>query len=64
MLERLWNGWRNAYVTSGGAVGGVAADDGEVGRGSVFTRILASELPDAETHIVHRGDNVFAILNA
>ncbi|CAN5748998.1 HIT domain-containing protein [soil metagenome] len=64
MLERLWNGWRNAYVTSGGAVGGVAADDVEVGRGSVFTRILASELPDAETHIVHRGDNVFAILNA
>ena len=33
LLERLWNGWRNAYVTSGGAVGGVAADDVEVGPG-------------------------------
>ena len=64
MLERLWNGWRNAYVSSGGAVGGVAGDDVEQGRGSVFTRILASGLPDDETHIVHRGDHVFALLNA
>jgi diadenosine tetraphosphate (Ap4A) HIT family hydrolase len=64
VLERLWNGWRNAYVTSGGAVAGVAADDVEVGRGSVFSRILASGLPDAETHIVHRGAHVFVILNA
>jgi len=64
MLERLWNGWRNAYVTSSGAVGGVAPDDVEAGRGSVFTRILESGLSDADTHIVHRGDHVFAILNA
>ncbi len=64
MLERLWNGWRNAYVSSGGAVGGASADDVELGRGSVFTRILHSGLPDDETHIVHRGDHVFAILNA
>ena len=41
MLERLWNGWRAAYVTSGGAAGGVQPDDVESGRGSVFTRILA-----------------------
>ena len=64
MLERLWNGWRAAYVTSGGAAGGVAADDVEAGRGSVFTRILHSGLPDVDTHIVHRGEHVFAILNA
>ena len=56
MLERLWNGWRATYVTSGGAAGGVGADDVESGRGSVFTRILHSGLPDADTHIVHRGD--------
>jgi ATP adenylyltransferase len=31
---------------------------------SVFTRILQSGLPDEETHIVHRGMTVFAILNA
>ena len=32
--------------------------------GSVFTRILATDLPDEETFIVHRGVLVFAILNA
>ncbi len=64
VLERLWNGWRAAYVTSAGASGGVGADDGEAGRGSVFTRILHSGLPDVETHIVHRGERCFAILNA
>src|SRR5204862_803085 len=64
MLELLWNGWRAAYVTSGGAAGGVQPDDVETGRGSVFTRILQSGLPDVDTHIVHRGEHVFAILNA
>ena len=64
MLERLWNGWRAAYVTSGGAAGGVGDDDVGSGRGSVFTRILRSGLPDVDTHIVHRGEHVFVILNA
>jgi ATP adenylyltransferase len=64
VLERLWNGWRAAYVTSGGAAGGVQPDDVEAGRGSVFTRILHSGLPDVDTHIVHRGATCFAILNA
>jgi diadenosine tetraphosphate (Ap4A) HIT family hydrolase len=63
-LEHLWNGWRAAYVTSGGAAGGVADDDVTSGRGSVFTRILRSGLPDDETHIVHRGPLCFAVLNA
>lgn len=60
MLEHLWNGWRAEYVQSGGRAGGVADDDTT----SVFTRILASGLPDDDTHIVHRGDRTFAILNA
>ena len=64
MLEHLWNGWRSTYVTSGGAAGGVGTDDVASGRGSVFTRILHSGLPDVDTHIVHRGTHVFAILNA
>jgi ATP adenylyltransferase len=64
VLERLWNGWRATYVTSGGAAGGVSSDDVESGRGSVFSRILRSGLPDVDTHIVHRGEHVFAILNA
>ncbi len=59
-LELLWNGWRATYVQSGGAAGGVHADDGS----SVFTRILGSGLPDLETHIVHRGPLTFAIMNA
>ena len=59
-FQHLWNGWRNAYVTSNGAAGGVTPDD----TASVFTRILASGLPDEETHIVHRGERCFAILNA
>ncbi len=56
-LELLWNGWRATYVTtadlrttSGGA--------------SVFTAILGSGLTDDETHIVHRGERTFVIMNA
>ncbi len=60
MLERLWNGWRAEYVQSGGAAGGVGSDDGL----SVFSRILGSGLPDEETHVLHRGQHTFVILNA
>jgi len=63
-LEQLWSGWRATYVMSGGAAGGVHVDDVASGRGSVFTRILDSTLDDVDTHIVHRGPAVFAILNA
>ena len=52
-MERLWAGWRSEYVA-----GGVPA-----GEGSIFTRILASGLPDSETGVVWRGPQVFAILN-
>ncbi|MGH9132678.1 MAG: HIT family protein [Ilumatobacteraceae bacterium] len=58
MLERLWNGWRSAYVQ--GLDGGEPA----AGEGSVFTQILSSGLDDVETNIVHRGPTCFAILNA
>ncbi|MBK9178452.1 MAG: HIT domain-containing protein [Acidimicrobiales bacterium] len=58
-LDRLWAGWRTAYVES------AASDGGEPpGEGSIFTRILASGLPDEETHVVWRGERCFAILNA
>ena len=55
-LERLWAGWRTAYVES-------AADSSDL-KGSPFTAILTSGLPDTETHIVWRGRTCFAILNA
>lgn len=57
MLERLWNGWRATYVAS---VGSTDAP----GSGSVFTQILSSGASDDEANIVHRGESVFAILNA
>jgi ATP adenylyltransferase len=58
MLERLWNGWRSTYVSS------IGPPDAPSDVVSVFTQILASGLPDEETHIVHRGPTCFAILNA
>ena len=45
-LERLWAGWRTAYVEQAAAGTG----DG----GCVFCAILASGLPDQETHVVWR----------
>lgn len=59
-LDRLWAGWRAAYVADHAA--GVA-DAVRTEGGSVFTRILASGAPDEETGIVWRGERVFAILN-
>ena len=56
-MERLWAGWRSSYVAAAG--NGALA-----GEGSIFRRILASGLPDDETHVVWRGETCFAILNA
>jgi diadenosine tetraphosphate (Ap4A) HIT family hydrolase len=56
-LERLWAGWRTEYIE------GAADGSLDPGDESVFTRILASGLPDVETYIVWRGPLTFAILN-
>ena len=56
-LELLWNGWRATYVSSLGARPAPTS-------GSIFSAILASGLPDDETHILHRGPSCFAVLNA
>ena len=58
MLERIWSGWRSAYVADAPVRSG---DEGE--SGSVFTRLLHSGAADLETHIVHRGETCFVILN-
>ncbi len=58
MLERLWSGWRSTYIESA-----PARVDPDAAAGSVFTRLLASEEPDESTHIIHRGELVFVILN-
>jgi diadenosine tetraphosphate (Ap4A) HIT family hydrolase len=57
-LQRLWNGWRNAYVTS--PEGRSTSVDGR----SVFAQILDSGLSDEEANIIHRGAEVFVLLNA
>lgn len=54
--ERLWNGWRAAYVGSPSAS---SADEG-----SVFSAILRSGLSDEEANVVHRGVKIVAMLNA
>ena len=59
MIDNLWAGWRNRYLSDLPTKS--ATDSLE---GSVFTRILNSGLSDDETYIVHRGERVFAILNA
>jgi diadenosine tetraphosphate (Ap4A) HIT family hydrolase len=56
-LELLWNGWRATYVGSLGA-------RPKPSTGSIFSAILASGLSDDVTHIVHRGRECFALLNA
>ena len=55
-FERLWNGWRAAYVES--------SEPPSPGEGSLFTAILQSGLSDEECYIIHRGPRVFALLNA
>jgi ATP adenylyltransferase len=67
-MDRLWAGWRSAYVAGAGEAGGRAvaagAAAGAAGRGSLFRQILESGLPDEVTHIAWRGELTFAILNA
>jgi len=58
-FEQLWNGWRSNYVQGAPR----SFDPPRDGR-SVFTAILESGEPDEETHIIHRGETCFAILNA
>ena len=55
MLERIWSGWRSAYVGGG--------PSGESSGNSPFVALLESGEPDEATYIVHRGELVFAIMN-
>jgi ATP adenylyltransferase len=59
-LDRIWAGWRAAYVGDHAAG---TADAARTDGGSVFTRLVESGAPDEETGIVYRGERVFAILN-
>ncbi|HUS43459.1 MAG TPA: HIT domain-containing protein [Ilumatobacteraceae bacterium] len=59
MLERIWSGWRSAYVTAAP----VRSNNDSADAGSVFTQLLRSGAADTETHIVHRGDSCFVLVN-
>ncbi len=59
MVERIWSGWRSSYVSSAPVRTGNDAHDA----GSVFTRLLSSGAPDTDTHIVHRSDTCFVVVN-
>jgi diadenosine tetraphosphate (Ap4A) HIT family hydrolase len=56
-MDRMWAGWRSTYVAAAGN-GALASER------SLFRRIIDSGLPDDDTHVVWRGQRVFAILNA
>jgi ATP adenylyltransferase len=57
VLERIWNGWRADYVVHGQGAQKKAEK-------SVFTQILNSGMSDEQCYIVHRGEKVFALMNA
>jgi len=60
-LERLWAGWRIPYIeAASGEPGLVGTDD----KGSLFERILSSDLSDEEARVVWRGTTCSALLNA
>ena len=56
-LERIWAGWRAAYIES---VSGAPPDDGP--GGCVLCRLAAE--PDDEALIVHRSAHAFVVMNA
>ncbi len=60
MIDALWTGWRSQYLSSLPKPFEGSHSEGR----SVFAQILESGLTDDETFIVHRGELVFAILNA
>ena len=60
MIDALWTGWRSQYLSSLPKPFEGSHSEGR----SIFAQILESGLTDDETFIVHRGELVFAILNA
>lgn len=55
-LERIWSGWRAAYVT--GATGELEG----AGEGCLFCKLV--ELDDEEAYILERAEQTYTVLNA
>ncbi len=60
-VERLWAGWRRAYVEGTGEGTPTAPPPGE---GTLFERLLGSDEPDDRTYVLWRGERAAALLNA
>jgi ATP adenylyltransferase len=60
VIDALWTGWRSQYLSSLPKPFEGSHSEGR----SIFVQILESGLTDDETFSVHRGELVFAILNA
>lgn len=58
-LEQLWAGWRHAYVESATEAERAGGHDG-----CVFCALGASGPPSADTGVLWRGEETFAVLNA
>ncbi len=62
-MPRLFSGWRLAHARGLAADGQphpyVQAQDGK----TLFETIEQSDFPDEETYIIHRGPNVYVVLN-
>lgn len=70
-LERLWAGWRAAYVGSTGAfvdedmgTPGAAGLPLEAETSCVFCAICSSSAPDEDRYVVWSSDTMIAVLNA
>lgn len=61
-LARLWAGWRTSYIERINQTSTRPGPDS--GGGSLFERLLASDLADEERHILWQGHTCFAVLNA
>lgn len=59
MVERLWAGWRIPSIHADRESMSEPTDDGR----TLFERIRTSELPDDETFVVERREQVFVVMN-
>ncbi len=66
-LERLWAGWRTAYVSGATGAEAVPVPDGASGDDTgrcVFCRISASGPPSVDNGVLWAGPEVLVVLNA
>ena len=63
MMDILWSGWRSEYISNLPAQRQSSGQEHPTGS-SIFRKILESEMSDEECFIIHRGKQVFAIMNS